>query len=482
MTATWLLAACDPGVATQVLLEVDADEATRARAESVEITVVPVDGEPIIRLEPLVGASARLGFPFTQPLSPRGGDASRRFRVNVALRDASGAEFLRHTVLGGFVEAERREVRVELTADCHERSCSGDQTCVAGECLPACVQPTPEGASVLVTPVVSCATWSKRMTIAAGTARADQPGFPLLVALNDAELAELATVDGRDIGFVDPEGGLLPHELVVYDQGRLVAWVRLPVLREASDTQLQMTFGRGEILSRPQEVWAGHELVFHLDEARAPALDVSPNQLASRPSGVTAGEPAVVGSGYRFDGDDKLLVDLPDDEVATFGREDGFSVSAWVRVDTQRDFAPILFRGGRNGPGYVLQLDRPGRRVAAYMQGRDSPRIEAGGVDLTVGEWAQVVMVADRQADELRLFVDGERAGAVGDLGDLAPLAGPDNDFVSIGATGGCCEIEGALDEVWLVRGAHSDERVRLLHRNQREPASFFTVGPLEAL
>ena len=473
------LLGCDPGVATQVLVTVDADEASRARATSVRITVIPPDGEPIERVEPLVGSDARLSLPFTQPLHPKDDDASRRFHIVVELLDEAGP-FARSVAIGGYTEGERREVRLLFTEGCHGvLACAETQTCFDGACAPACVEPhvnAPTGPSV---PTL-CATHQRPLTVPGDRVRADLIDFPLLVSISeDPDLAATARSDGSDIGFVASDGAILAHELAHYDAstGALIAWVRLPILRAGADTRFYLTFGDAPSTDRPEETFLRYALVVHFDEERDFVTDSSPSMLASRPTTATPDPAGAVHRSFSFDGDgDVVSFDVPLD-IANFGPTESFGVSAWIRRSRLEEFRPVVYRGARSGsPGFSLQSERPASTVSALV-GSD-PVARAGGAPVDVGEWRHVAFVADRETNELRFFLDGARSGLVGDL------TGADSvsvlDRIHIGGTGGCCTLSGWIDEVRIAAFAFSDEWVRVMYESQHSPESFVEVGPVE--
>lgn len=144
--------ACESRVPTQVIVRVEADAATAARASQVRVRVwgISSDGAETVRFdetEQVAGDGARARFPLTIPLVPAGGAAERRFAVLVDGIDDTGATFVTRLVRSGYVADRRYEIVVVLRSACHDfGACGPALTCVAGACAPACVRPTPEGA------------------------------------------------------------------------------------------------------------------------------------------------------------------------------------------------------------------------------------------------------------------------------------------------------------------------------------------------
>lgn len=86
--------------------------------------------------------------------------------------------------------------------------------------------------------------------------------YPLLVQLVDADLAANAQADGDDLVFVAADGVTrLDHDIERWDSatGALTAWVRLPVLDDASDTRLYLYLGNPAAADQtdPEAVFGG---------------------------------------------------------------------------------------------------------------------------------------------------------------------------------------------------------------------------------
>jgi len=86
--------------------------------------------------------------------------------------------------------------------------------------------------------------------------------FPVLVSLaSDTDLAADAQDDGDDILFTSSDGTTkLDHEIELFNgttNGQLVAWVKIPSLSNAADTQIYMYYGNGSATSQQnaRAVW-----------------------------------------------------------------------------------------------------------------------------------------------------------------------------------------------------------------------------------
>ena len=101
----------------------------------------------------------------------------------------------------------------------------------------------------------------------------DLENFPLRIALEDASLrsesegGRIASPDGGDIHFTSVDGKELAFELLKYDavSGGLEAWVGIPRLERACDTEIVLRYGSADRAGRGAgSVWdRNHRLVRH---------------------------------------------------------------------------------------------------------------------------------------------------------------------------------------------------------------------------
>jgi hypothetical protein len=96
--------------------------------------------------------------------------------------------------------------------------------------------------------------------------------FPILICTADSDLIDKAQIDGDDILFMDDigEASLFSHEVEYFNfsSGKLIAWVKLPVLSCSEDTVFYMYYGNSECDSQEnvKDVWdSNFSGVWHLD-------------------------------------------------------------------------------------------------------------------------------------------------------------------------------------------------------------------------
>src|SRR3989338_8240557 len=91
-----------------------------------------------------------------------------------------------------------------------------------------------------VTAASSYSSWGYRKQITLNHTKVfeDLTDFPVLIRIDDSDLAIRAQPDGDDIIFVGSNGEKLAHEIEYYQNGLLAAWVNIPQLSSINDTIL----------------------------------------------------------------------------------------------------------------------------------------------------------------------------------------------------------------------------------------------------
>lgn len=130
--------------------------------------------------------------------------------------------------------------------------------------------------------------WSFRKEIRfdpTGVSNTELENFPVLIRFRDTPLksvlygGHVAHSEGNDIIFVGSDGiTLLDHELESYDpyRGTLEAWVRLPLLRQGTETSLYMYYGNftSKVRQNPEGVWGADYVFENFDHLPAITVEV----------------------------------------------------------------------------------------------------------------------------------------------------------------------------------------------------------------
>jgi EGF domain/Calcium-binding EGF domain len=137
---------------TQIVVDVHADAVVRDRTAKLQLDVrSSADHSHVLgrrdrvlsRTLPQPGDELEESvWPMRLVFTPRAGDSNRVFQMSVTARDANGAFIARTRVITSYVKHEARYVGLRLEAACVDVSCAGEETCSAGACQDAWLDPT----------------------------------------------------------------------------------------------------------------------------------------------------------------------------------------------------------------------------------------------------------------------------------------------------------------------------------------------------
>ena len=129
---------------TQVIVVIDAQDGVRAvTAELAMVVRARSDGDDSVYNETPSIEDGRLEWPWLLALTPADDDADREFEVTATARDAAGDFVAQVRAITHFVKSEKRTLTLMLEDACiGVRGCDAEQTCSAGECQSAIIDPT----------------------------------------------------------------------------------------------------------------------------------------------------------------------------------------------------------------------------------------------------------------------------------------------------------------------------------------------------
>ena len=201
------------------------------------------------------------------------------------------------------------------------------------------------------------------------------------------------------------------------------------------------------------------------DASGTTAADLSgygnPGTLAGGPNWVDGRE----GKALLFDGtNDYVEVGDPASGVLDFEETQSFSFGAWIKPAIL-DTTGRRFISKRNGAdvGYECSvIKRSGHGFFAELgDGSSAPSSYDAGilVPLTVGEWYHVMTVVDREANELRLYLNGALQGTVNVTGLGSVAIG---EALNLGRASGnsAKSFAGVLDEVRIYSRVLTPEEI----------------------
>jgi hypothetical protein len=324
----------------------------------------------------------------------------------------------------------------------------------------------------------------KLITIEHTGVTANLTDFPVLVTFtSDSDLAAHARDDGNDILFTSADGTTkLSHEIEGFDgaTGELVAWVKIPFLSSAVDTDIYIYYGNATAASQEDvtNVWdSNFEMVQHLkdDPDNAHTQDSTSNDRDGAKSGAdnpieTVGK---IGRAQYFNNNNISCGNL--------GIGDNYTAECWIKADTltgsgdHNTYGFTLMASAVSGQGYPLWLAARGTeiRLWAYEGNPGAGWRETTGAGLNTTDVFYIVATATRSS-ATKVYVNGiERLSFTNDgdvswtniftLGDLRP--------------GRAIYFEGVIDEVRISNNIRSAEWIETSYNNQSSPASFYNVG-----
>ena len=336
------------------------------------------------------------------------------------------------------------------------------------------------------------ASWTARKRIRIDRTKVGAGGvtsFPVLISLTDTAVKSKAQANGNDILFTSSNGTTkLSHEIERYTSatGELIAWVKVPSLSSASDTDLYMYYGNPAAASQQDatNVWdASYRGVWHLKEDPGPggAGDVKDSTANGKHGTANAAMtsadlvPGKVGSGLNFisgaggSGTQVTVGDQPEFQLPTY------SWSMWVKGNVD----PTCNAGTNGQPlwnadsqfNFGWQHNQcTFNKAAAHTDGTwRSAQIQS---PMSAGVWYHVAATYD--GANLRVYLNGalEATTAHG-----APLVAAGafalGNSIGVNAT----NWAGQLDELRVSTGARSGAWIQTEYNNQSSPSTFYSVG-----
>jgi len=313
---------------------------------------------------------------------------------------------------------------------------------------------------------------------------ADLADFPVLIHLNES-----CGINGFDaspifeeIGdqynytaYVDSVGDRLYFEVEYWNSTETEAfiWVKVPSVSDSSDTVIALWFEKfvdGSAYNSPADVWGDYAGVWHMNDATTSTiLDSTSNNndgtktSANNPLEVTG----QIGKAQSFDGDDDIISPT----IAGVGTGD-LSVGLWINGGSQGAGEHIICRvDTENTPRSIFGILATGTTVKAEIY--DSTQAYKITTPVEALDNTFHYIVAVRDGDNLRFYVDGAPAGTV--ITGIATYQLYDAE-VSFGkyreaAAGYYTGIE---DEVQYVETALSSAWIGASYETQRDHLNIF--------
>lgn len=355
-------------------------------------------------------------------------------------------------------------------------------------------------------PLVSGYSWEQTILIdyTQVMENVDLVDFPLLVSVTNSDLKHTSLGGfvesdfGYDILFCGENNARLSHQIESYDPatGTLVAWVNLPLLYCAIDTELKITCGNASITTDQTSAatWnSSFEAVWHMDndpstsdlEDVAGTYDASPHGSMTS-SDVVTGQ---IGDAIEFDGTNDYFA-IQDKFYTNAGEIQQITVSSWVYTNYSN--------GSWTSNWAILDFDRS-EYFNFFVHGNGklsfSTRQAGSGIhdfhggqtgQVNNGQWHHVA--ATYEGTEKRVFIDGVLVNTTITTGNGLGTGATRYGFIGEGSeasyyNGGRNGIyfQGKIDELRLYNIALSPGRIATEFNNQSSPNTFMTFGNTNA-
>ena len=326
--------------------------------------------------------------------------------------------------------------------------------------------------------------------------------FPVLISLTaDADLASSALASGNDILFTSADGiTKLDHEIENFtsSNGRLIAWVRIPSLPSATNTDIYMYFNNSGASNQQNAhgVWdANYAAVYHMSQSPSGmVLDSTGNHMDLKSyGGMGSGNlvPAQIGDGIYFDG--------IDDRMNTSGTftTTNFTIDAWVSNGHTGNWgtqsSPVT-----NGWETIADIYDPTDPGNVFRDFASYPYSGNPG-SLTIADnslWTRIITrqrgTAWRHIGATYQYYDPnpQAAGYLNgspSITAIPPTWGQITARISLGAwasdaTGWNDFWWGIIDEVRISTNDRQMAWIRTEYNNTYSPSTFYTVGVKESL
>lgn len=283
----------------------------------------------------------------------------------------------------------------------------------------------------------------------------------------DADLAAHAH-DGIELR-VDAPYAPVGWELERLDaDGTLALWARLPFIVTGQVTsELRLRYGGGASSYGADPIWAEAVGVWHLSDDAAPYRDSSPRDHVGTPVSEPMPVAGIAGTARELDGvDDAIVFDNSDGAMNV--EYPSFTYSAWVDLATPAKASEVAFtkRDARGG-GYELDA------VAGAIVSDGVMSVTASFGTPVTDCWVFLAAVVDRQANELRTYVDGVLTDTR-DITGLDAVHGDGDAHTGIGTSA----FRGALDELRVEQRVVDAAELRRQYLSLAQPDLVYSVGP----
>jgi len=313
--------------------------------------------------------------------------------------------------------------------------------------------------------------------------------FPVLISTIDNDLiftldGKVKKEDGSDIIFTLPDKTPLNYEIESYDKttGKLTAWVKIPQLNDANNTQdtvIYMYYGNASASANTtaniQGVWdTSFKMVQHMEESGTnPAISDSTSNASNSVSATWTPSIGQIGGGGSFNGSQYIDIGSKTNLQSTTQK----TMEFWM-LNPNAESTTGAFLGYLNVFEVTPWLSTNMRTILNTSVA--GLRAIYPAVSTTQNVWQHIAVSYDSSVNTLKIYKNGILV--ITDTTTFNGTIALNNTSFWIARSGnGLTYFTGSLDEVRISNTARSADWIKTEYNNQSDPSSFYTTSPQES-
>jgi hypothetical protein len=325
--------------------------------------------------------------------------------------------------------------------------------------------------------------YRKNITIDHTKVAGDLENFPVLISIIDTDLRDKAQLDGDDILFMDGSGMAhrLYHEIEFYDNanGELIVWINTSFLDSSEYTSVFLYYGNLNASSQqfPEQTWDPHYVgIWHFNEESGDIFDATINNNDGVNYGAMYETTGKIGDALDFEEEDPDNVIIPHSSSLDITSE--ITMECWVKPESFQHERMTLCT--KRQCYYTNVLDTRQLTVYTYWNNngqRGKSNYMASNTLLTLDTWTHCAWT-ETTLGYRTIYIDGINDNEEAHEASIWSDPSEELDFgYNVEADR---RFDGILDEVRISNIARSPEWITTGYLNQKNPGSFYTIGPEE--
>lgn len=322
-------------------------------------------------------------------------------------------------------------------------------------------------------------TYGKQITIQASQVGGSLSDFPVLISLTDNDLRNIPNgghvenANGCDIfSYLEDCATPLSHQIEKYvaTTGQHVAWVKLPTLDNAANTEIVLLYGNGSANADPStnSTWGNYGAIWHFSNNSFADATANGNNGANSGTTNATGK---IGDCRSFSAAANITVPYQSSLNVTAS----FTFSAWINPTVLNGASGHgIFSKNAFAADYIFGLDWPqgaNDALNCWLYNSGFTLYHAGTVP--TGQWSHVAATFD--GSSVRLYRNGILIGTTSRATNVA--ANATGLVIGQGNTGSSSNFSGLIDEPRISPISQDDAWLLTEFNNQNNPAAFYAVS-----